>query len=163
MFSTVANRFKYRQNALFRDIVFKKFSAVAIRFKHCQNACLKDIIFQNFLCCCKSFQIPSEALFRDIVFKMFSAVSNTFKMHALETLPLVAIHHVLLIWSFGNCVLLLDHCFKQARTWWCSVTHSGNYVYALFMKVRSLWSGVYSLSKYTTWLDKNNIIKTWKT
>ena len=59
VFSVVPNRVKYRQNAFFRDIVFKQ-------------------ILQ------------------------FHIVSNTVRMHALETLS----HHVLLIWSFGNCVLL---------------------------------------------------------
>ena len=83
MFSAVPNHFKYRHSACFRDIVFKMFPAVPHRFKYYENKCL-----------------------RDIVFKKFSAVPNRVRMHALANLPLVAIYHVLLIWSFGNCVLL---------------------------------------------------------
>jgi len=43
MFSAVSNRFKYRQNAYFRDNVFKMFSAVPNRFKYRQNAYVRDI------------------------------------------------------------------------------------------------------------------------
>jgi len=63
LFSAVTNCFKYRQNALISDIVFKRFSTVPNRFKYRQNV-----------------------LFRGIVFNKFSAVANRLKnivrMHA---------------------------------------------------------------------------------
>ena len=67
LFSAVPNRFKYRRNAWFRDIVFKR----------------------KILCSSKSFQKMSECILRDIIFKKISVVLNRFKyvrMHALETL-----------------------------------------------------------------------------
>ena len=76
--------FKYRQHACFRDIVFEIMSAVPNRSVRIYS------LEALFLKCSLQFQI----------------VSNTVRMHALESLPLVAIHHALLIWLFGNCVLL---------------------------------------------------------
>ena len=81
-------------------------------------------------------------------FLHFQIVSNTFRMHTLEALPLVAIHHIFLIWLFGNCVLLSDHCFKQARMWWCSVTDNDSHVYDIFWEMRSLWSWLFFVKTY---------------
>jgi len=39
----VPNRFKYRQSASFRDIIFKMFSAVPNTFKYHQHAYFRDI------------------------------------------------------------------------------------------------------------------------
>jgi len=68
----------YRPNACVRGIVLKKISAVPNRFTYRQNAYFRDIVFKLFC----EFQI----------------VSNIVKLHALDTLPLVAIHYVLIIW-----------------------------------------------------------------
>ena len=59
---------KYRQNALFREIVFRKFSAVANGFKHCKNACLTDIVFKIFSAVPNHFKYRQDACFRDIGF-----------------------------------------------------------------------------------------------
>ena len=84
--SAFPNLFKYHPNTCLRAIVFPKKSAVPKRFKKCQNAFFRDIV---------------------LIFSLqFQIVSNTFSMHTLETLPRVAIHHILLIINFGNCVLL---------------------------------------------------------
>ena len=66
MFYAVPNRFKYRQNAYFRDIVFKLFSAVPNRFKYHQNAYVRDIVFKTFSAVPNSFKYRQNACFRDI-------------------------------------------------------------------------------------------------
>ena len=63
MFSTVPNRFKYRQNACLKDIVYKMFSAVPNRFKY---ACLKDIVFKMFSAVPNRFKYRQNACFIDI-------------------------------------------------------------------------------------------------
>jgi len=56
--------------------------------------------FQQFQIVSKTVRVQaSESLFLKCSLQ-FQIVSNTIKIHTLETLPLVAIHHVLLIWSF---------------------------------------------------------------
>ena len=98
--SAVPNRFQCRQNALFTDIVFKNVFCSCKSFQTLSKCMLKGHCFQNVLCCSRLFKYRQHACLRDIAFKMFSAVPNrfnyTFIMHTLETLPLVAIHHLLL-------------------------------------------------------------------
>ena len=57
-FSTVPKRFKYHQNACFKDIIFKIVFAVPDRFKYFQKACFRDIIFIFSL----QFQIVSNTI-----------------------------------------------------------------------------------------------------
>ena len=96
-FSAVPNRFKYRQDACFRDI----FSAVPNRFKYRHSACFRDIVlffvsavpnrfnyrqasectiyrhcFQNSLCNSKSFQIPSACMLQRYCFHFFSLLRS---------------------------------------------------------------------------------------
>ena len=99
--SAVPNRFKYRHNACFRDIVFifflqfqivsnigrrqnapfnvivfKIFSAVPNRFKYRQDACFRDIVLIYFF-----FAIPNHFNYRFLL--QFSVVANHIvRMHA---------------------------------------------------------------------------------
>mgnify|MGYP000238818301 FL=1 len=47
-FSAVPNRFKYRQNACFRDSILKRISAIPNHFKYRQNACFRDFVLNIF-------------------------------------------------------------------------------------------------------------------
>ena len=84
------------------------FSAVPNRAQYRQNACFRDIVFKKSLCSSKSFQIVSEGvifikisvvlnsfiyvIMHDLktlflfVSLQFQIISNTIRMHALETL-----------------------------------------------------------------------------
>ena len=74
-FSAVPNRFKYRHNACFRDIVLKNFSAIPNRFKYRQHACFRDIVFIFFFA---AFQIISTTVFYSSFrqFKSFKTLSE---------------------------------------------------------------------------------------
>ena len=77
--SALPNRFNYRQNAYFRDIVFKGFSALPNRFKSRHNAFLKRHCFNFFLCSSNAFQIPSECMLWRHCCQKISEVTNLFK------------------------------------------------------------------------------------
>ena len=66
MFSAVPNRFKYRQNAYFRDIVLKVFSAIQNRFKYRQNAYFREIVLKVFSAIPNRFKYRQNACVRDI-------------------------------------------------------------------------------------------------
>ena len=86
-FHAVPNRFKYRQNACFTDVVFIIFSAVPNRFKYHQNACFRDVVFNIFSAIPNRFKYRQNTCFRYIIFKMFTevirVVSNSVRFHAL--------------------------------------------------------------------------------
>jgi len=71
MFSAVPNRFKYRQNARFRDIALKNVSAVPNRFKYRYTALFSDLGFKRFSKVTDCFKL---CLY--FVFKNVSAVQN---------------------------------------------------------------------------------------
>jgi len=87
-FSAVPNRFRYHQNAYFRDIVFIFFSAVPNRFRYHQNAWFKEIVYKLFSAVPNRFKYRQNACFRDVVFKIVSevirVVSNSVRLHALS-------------------------------------------------------------------------------
>ena len=150
----VHKSFQTRHNAQFTILVAFLFCS-SNRFKYHQNACFRDIVFKKILCNSKSSQILSECM-------QFHIALNATRMHTLETLSLVAIHHVLLIWSFDDCVLLLDHYFRQARTWWCSVTHTDSRVHAIFLKMWSSWLCLFFVNIQHDW-TKTMLLKLGKT
>ena len=85
-FSAVPNRFKYRHNACFRDIVLKNFSAVPNRFNYRQasECTIYRHCFQNSLCNSKSFQIPSACMLQRYCFHFFlCCVPNNFNYRFL--------------------------------------------------------------------------------
>ena len=86
-FSAVPNRFKYRNNACFRYIVFNYFSEVLNRFQYRHNICFRDVVFNIFSAVPNRFKYHQNACFIDIVSKMFTevirVVSNIVRLHAL--------------------------------------------------------------------------------
>ena len=145
--SAVPNSFKYRQNAPFSVLVFKKILCRSTSFQTSSQCTIYHLCFHFFLqfqfvsnirmhvleilfskdsCSFQSFQILSECMLqRHCLKKKMSAVPNSFKqcqnafviyrktvfifslqfrtvsnivrIHALEILSLIALHHVLLI------------------------------------------------------------------
>ena len=86
-FQIISNTIR-RQNARFRDIVFKMFSAVPNCLKYHQNACLKDIVFKIFFAVPSRLKYRHSAYFKDIVFifsQQFQIVSNTVRTHSSAT------------------------------------------------------------------------------
>ena len=97
-----------RSLAGFRNIVFKGFLQFQIFSNTVRMHSLETLFKKNCIVFKMFYAVPNRLKFRHFskwfkrhCFRVFSLqfqiVSNTIRMHALETLPLVAIHHVLLI------------------------------------------------------------------
>ena len=67
-FSEVTTRFKCRQNACFRKIVFKIFSAVPNRYKYVRMHDLETFVYDCFSEVTTRFKYRQRACLSDIVF-----------------------------------------------------------------------------------------------
>ena len=86
--------------------------AVPTRFKYRQNACVRYIVFKYFLWSSNSFK-GQNACFRDIVFKNMSAVPNRFKYHQNAGITPLVIrfgHFVSLFLPWQPLISVLHFC-----------------------------------------------------
>ena len=80
-----------RHNAPFTVLVFKGFSAVQNRFKYRQDAWFRDIFF----CSSKSFQIPSQRMLQRHCFKKILCNSKSFQIPSACMLQRYCFHFFL--------------------------------------------------------------------
>ena len=107
----VRNRFKYRHNAQFTDIISSFFSAVPNRFKYRNNAQFTILVFIIF-CCSKSFQIPSQCMLKLHCFHLFLCSSKSFNIPS-ECFRYIVLNSFLQFQSVSTTVWRQNACFRD--------------------------------------------------